>query len=152
MRITSTILLGLGLLLIGSGQALADQNSRQFGDYTVYYNTLSTDILPAEVASAYGITRSRNRAMLNITLVETAEDGGHGIPVRARVNAATVHTLTNRYREITMQEITDGDAVYYIGTFPVRDEDRFQFQINIEPRGTELSWQLRFDRQFHVDD
>ena len=152
MRITITFLLGLGLLLASTGQLMANDTSKQFGDYTVHYNTLSTDMLPAEVASAYGITRSRNRAMLNITVVETAEDGGPGTPVRARVNAATVHTLTNRYREITMQEITDGDAVYYIGTFPIRDQDRFQFQVNIEPRGTEQSWQLRFDRQFHVGD
>lgn len=154
MRITAnTVILGLALLLASAGPATAEENNaRQFGEYTVHYNTLSTDMLPAEVASAYAITRSRNRGMLNITVVEDAEAGGPGTPIRARVTAATVHTLTNRYREVSMREITDGEAVYYIGTFPIRDEDRFQFQVNVQPRDSEQSWQLRFDKQFYVND
>ncbi len=141
------------LMLAMTTTSSANDNVRQFGDYTVHYNTLTTDMLPAEVASAHGITRSRNRGLLNIAILRDEEhsDEARGEAARARVNAATI-TLTGRYRSVSMQEIMDGDAVYYIGTFPIRDEEVLDFQVNIEPRGTEQSYQLTFRKTFYVSE
>ena len=51
-----------------------NENYKDFGDYVVHFNALSTADLPAEVARGYGITRSKNRAMLNVSIIRKEED------------------------------------------------------------------------------
>ena len=49
--------------------ATAEQ-SDFFGDYTVHYNALPTDVLQPAVARSYGITRSKNRVLLNVSALK----------------------------------------------------------------------------------
>ena len=46
----------------------AGANSTQVGDLHVYYNALPSTELTPEVARQYGITRSANRALLNVSV------------------------------------------------------------------------------------
>ena len=39
------------------------------GDHVVHFSAQSTDQLPPEVARAYNIVRSKNRAMLNVSII-----------------------------------------------------------------------------------
>ncbi|MYF70586.1 MAG: DUF4426 domain-containing protein, partial [Proteobacteria bacterium] len=54
---------------------------QEFGDYTLHFNALTTDQLPAEVAQRHGIVRSGNRAMLHVSILRKRE-GAVGEPVR----------------------------------------------------------------------
>ena len=53
------------------------QQAQDFGDYVVHYNALNTNLIPPQVAQSYGIQRSPNRALINITGHPGCRDG-HG--------------------------------------------------------------------------
>ena len=46
----------------------ATEGSKDFGDYVVYFNAIKTDQLSPDIAREYGIGRSKDRAMLNVSI------------------------------------------------------------------------------------
>ncbi len=88
----------LVLSIVGvSNQSLAEQ-SLDLDEYVIHYNALSTTLIPIQMAQAYSIQRSSNRAMLNITVLKKVENAP-GIPVDADVKASAVN-LSGQRRNI----------------------------------------------------
>ena len=126
----------------------ATESFRDFGEYSVHVNALVTDQLSAEVASQYGITRSSSRAMLNVSVVRTQpQDGQTGMHADISVTAAN---LSAQIRNLTMREIAEGTAVYYIGETPITNAETLIFTINVTPEG-ESPQTLRYMQQVYVD-
>jgi hypothetical protein len=123
------------------GDSFAD-----IGDHVVHFSAMSTDQIPPEVAKAYSIVRSKNRAMLNVSVVEQSSGKG----VAALVTVKTVN-LTGQLKNITMRKITEGDAIYYIGESPVANRETLVFDISVTPEGADEPSELRFQRQFYSD-
>ncbi len=120
------------------------------GDYVIHYNSLTTDVLTPEVARAYGITRSQNRAMLNITVMKKRGEGQLPEPSLAEVDASATN-LTGQRRELEMRLIEEQDAKYYVGFVRVTDEETFDFKVHVTPPGVERPIEIVFRRQFFVD-
>jgi hypothetical protein len=139
-------------LLLASLSAQAQQ-FEDMGDYHVHYSAMNTRMLPAEVARAYGIQRSGSRAMINITVLSAAEgEDGLKAPVRAQVNASAVN-LTGQMRDIELQEITEEDAIYYIGTFRIANEETLTFNIEVRPEGSQQAPEsFSFQQKFYVEE
>lgn len=144
--------LGIGLLWVmiaGSGDAVAQQ-SEDLGDYVVHYNALNTDQIPPQMAQAYGIRRSSNQAMLNVTVLKKGEDNTE-TPMHAQVSAHTVN-LTGQRRNLKIREIDDaGGGVYYIATFPVYNQETISFNVNIGIEGLEEPALIKFRKQFYTE-
>jgi len=140
------ILAGVLLLYPLSGMA---ENSKEFGQYVIHYNALATDVLPPEVARQYHITRSRNRGMINITVLKKIL-GSPGQPVHARVDV-TAQNLAGQIRRIQTREIRDGNAIYYIGDFGVAHEETLKFTVQARPQGTQESVEVRFSQDFYTN-
>ena len=130
--IKTAALLLIGLLLGTAGSALADQ-SKDFGDFVVHYNALSTDFLNPTTAKAYDIKRSKNRAMLTVTVLKK-NMGLAGQPVKASVNARAVN-LNHQVKSLKMREIVDAGAIYYIADFRVANRETLDFTIEATPQG-----------------
>lgn len=116
------------------------------GDHVVHFSAQSTDLLPPEIARAYSIVRSKNRAMLNVSVIEAATES----PVTADVIVKTVN-LTGQLKNVTMRKIEEGDAIYYIGETPVANQETLIFDISVRPDGVERASNVRFKRQFYTD-
>lgn len=148
MRAVKTLALAIVIVVASfSGQARAEQ-SEDFGDYVVHYNTLNTDFLAPEVARSYGITRSGNRAILTVTVLK--KDLGLGaVPVKAQIQAGAIN-LSNQVKAMSMREITDGKAIYYVGEFPISNEEtlNFDLQITTDEGGSHA---LAFRQQFFTN-
>ena len=127
----------------------ATATSQDFGDYVVHVNALPTDELTAEVAKAYGIVRSKNRAMLNVSVIQKAE-GTIGTPIAGEVNASATN-LTGQLKNLTLRQINEGDAIYFIGEVPVANGETLIFSIEGEPQGDHSPFALRFQKQFYTD-
>ena len=145
MRIPALVT-AIALLISSSTYA---QQAVEFNDYTVHYNAISTAQLQAQVAQAYGIKRSSNRAMLNITILKSSAEG----PQAARgVLKATARNLTGQTRQIDMREINEsGEAIYYIGEFRVNNMETFDFMIDVRPEGSAQLLEVRFRQQFYTE-
>lgn len=151
-RVITSLLL-MSLLL--AAPTLYAQQFKRFGKYEVHYNALTTDQLPAAVAQGYGITRSPSRGMVNITVLEMASPDATGpatgTPIHADVTVAAVN-LTGQLREIPMRVITEpGDAVYYIGDFPVHNLETYTFKVAVSVDAEAEPFELEFRQQFFTE-
>ena len=124
----------------------AEATSIDIGDHVVHFSAQSTDQLPPEVARAYDIVRSKNRAMLNVSVLRKADNTS----VTADVTVKTVN-LTGQLKNITMRIINEQDAIYYIGEVPVANRETLIFDIRVIPQGVESASDVRFKRQFFTD-
>jgi len=128
--------------------AVTAESSKDFGEYVIHYNALATDVLPPEVARQYHITRSRNRGMINITVLKKIL-GSPGQPVHAQV-AVTARNLVGQSRAINIREIRDGNAIYYIGEFGVANEETLKFDVRARPQGSQESVEAQFSQDFYT--
>jgi len=156
--ITRKILIALSLLSLvsacgGPGESAdvpeaqpAGSTSADIGDYVVHFSAQSTDQLPPDVAVAYAIVRSKNRAMLNVSVLQESDHTA----VSAVVTVKTVN-LTGQLKNITMRQINEGDAIYYIGEVAIANRETLIFDISVTPEGTNQASDVRFKRQFFTD-
>lgn len=141
-------LLALGLLFAQAGQAA---QFKTFGDYVVHYNALSTEMLTPEVAKANNIMRSKNRALLNISVRKKAGESeltDHA--VAAEVKASAVN-LSRQLKDVKMQEVREGGAIYYLGVFTITDKETFDFTITVKPEFNGEPYTFQFQQQFFVN-
>ena len=124
----------------------AGASSADIGDHVVHFSAQTTDQLPPDVARAYNIVRSPNRAMLNVSVLR-ADDN---TPVEASVAVKTVNP-TGQLKNVTMRQINEQDAIYYIGETAVANRETLIFDITVMPDGAETSSEVRFKRQFYTD-
>jgi hypothetical protein len=141
----TSLLAGLLLLLPLTTSA---ENSKTVGQYVIHYNALATDVLPPEVARQYHITRSRNRGMINITVLKKIL-GSPGQPVHAQIEVSA-RNLAGQGRAINTREIRDGNAIYYIGEFSVANEETLKFKVQARPEGSQENVQVEFSQDFYT--
>jgi hypothetical protein len=124
----------------------AGATSENIGEHVVHFSAQTTDQLPPEVARAYNIVRSKNRAMLNVSILRTSDN----VAVEADVAVKAVN-LTGQLKSITMRQIDEQDAIYYIGEVAVANRETLIFDISIAPEGVATPSEVRFKRQFFTD-
>lgn len=124
----------------------AGSSSADIGDHVVHFSAQSTDQLPPEVARAYNIVRSKNRAMLNVSVIREADSTA----VTANVTVKTVN-LTGQLKNVTMRQIDEQEAIYYIGEVAVANRETLIFDISVTPDGASSPSEVRFKRQFFTD-
>ncbi len=157
MFASRAITVSLGLLALVScggpgGSATVPQaepagaSSRDIGEHVVHFSAQLTDQLPADIAQIYNIVRSKNRAMLNVSVIEE----GTGSPVTAMVTVKT-QNLTGQLKTVTMREIREQEAIYYIGETPVANRETLIFDISVVPEGKTSASDVRFKREFYTD-
>lgn len=142
----------LGSFLLASAGLAQAGGTEDFGDYRVHYNALATDQLPPEVASVYNIVRSRNRAMLNVSVTRDVP-GTIGESVQAKVDV-TASNLTGQVKDLRLRKIEEkGDwpAFYYIGEVSVADGETLKFDIKVTPEGSDETYEITFQQRFYTN-
>ncbi|MGB5332537.1 MAG: DUF4426 domain-containing protein [Woeseiaceae bacterium] len=124
----------------------AGATSADIGAHVVHFSAQSTDELPPEIAKAYNILRSKSRAMLNVSVIRKADK----VPVAADVKVKTVN-LAGQLKNVSMRQIKEQEAIYYIGETAVANEETLVFDITVMPDGEQQSSNVRFKRQFYTN-
>ncbi|MBT5861950.1 MAG: DUF4426 domain-containing protein [Gammaproteobacteria bacterium] len=127
----------------------AGATSADIGNHIIYFSAQSTDQLLPAVAREYDIVRSKNRAMLNVSIIRESDN----LPVMAEVIVKAVN-LAGQLKNITMRKIEEPDdviAIYYIGDTTVANREVLVFDIGIKPEGEDAPSTVRFERQFYSD-
>ncbi len=128
----------------------ATESYKVFGDYVVHFNAVPTVDLSPEIADEYDIIRSNNRILLNVSMLRSAEIG-FGTAVTGTVEA-TAANLTGQLRTLLTQEITEGEAIYYIAETQIEDGETLIFTIDATPDGLTEPLRVRFQKRFFVDE
>jgi len=120
---------------------------QEFGDYIIYYNALSADMLPESVAKQYGFVHSAHTGLLNIAV---QKKGSTPLPqaVAAQITG-TATPLLGQALPIRFREIKEDDGtVYYLGEFPVSARDTYRLTLSIIPAGREQPYELKFSKEY----
>ena len=146
MSVTTRLIAAFALLLAMTPFAVHAEQSQSFGDYVIHYNAFATGELSPAIAKTYGITRSKNRALLNVTVLKKML-GTTGQPVTATVKA-TAANMSRQLQTLDPREVHEGNAIYYLSEVNVNDQDTMEFNIDVTPTGHDQTAHIQFRQQF----
>ncbi|SRR5690606_1549467 len=126
----------------------ADQTFKEQGDFEVHFNAVRTDQLTPEVARAYGIQRSTNRVMLNVTILKREGANAPRKPVEGTVQV-DAYNLNGQLKNLQMRRVTEGEAIYYIGEVSIAGSEILVFDISVTPNGETTPIEVKLKREFH---
>lgn len=117
------IFLAACLSLLLSNPVFAEQKYSS-GDLDIHYIVFNSSFLQPNVAKASGLERSKNVAILNVSLVRNGQ--GEKADVQGNMT-----NLLGQTRTLSFKEIDEGNAVYYIAQFPIDGREMLRFALNI---------------------
>lgn len=144
-RLTTAVVLLCTLFI--SGVASAEQK-KVFGEYEIHYSVLNSTFLTADVAKSYGITRGKNRAIVNIAVRKKLEDGGTRAQ-RARVSGTSFDLI--HQEPLEFHEVDERDAIYYIAELRFDDRETVDFRIEVQADPNRGPFKLNFNKTLYVD-
>ena len=122
----------------------------EFGQYAVHVNAMTTDSLLPDVAKNYGIVRSGSQGLVNLVILRNSQDVGVSQPISGKVTSS-VANLTGQVKQMDLQEIRDGESIYYIGVVSVNDRETINFDFDIRPEGSNQNLAVRYSYQFYTN-
>jgi len=133
-------------LMLFITSAVAEQK-QQVGNYDIHYMALGSTFITPAIAKTYGIERSQYNGIINITVLDTSQQGNPAVAVEI---SGIANNLLDARMDLNFKEIREGDAIYYIAQVPYRDNQEINFTIAIK-HGNKLNTALKFKQKFYVD-
>jgi len=127
----------------------ATESAKDFGDYVLYFNALITDQLTPDIAREYGIVRSKNRAMLNVSIHRKLADG-RTEAVMGAVSASAIN-LNGQLETMTLRMIQEETAIYYVGELAISDGEVLIYTVDATPSNEASRFTVRFKKQFFIE-
>ena len=128
----------------------ATESTKEFGEYVLFFNALNTDQLSPDIAREYGIVRSKSRALLNVS-IHRKLDGGRTEAVTGLVSASAIN-LNGQLMTMTLREIREDAAIYYIGELAITNGEVLIYTIDATPSNETSVFTVRFKKQFFVEE
>jgi hypothetical protein len=129
----------------------ATESTKDFGEYVLYFNALNTDQLSSDIAREYGIVRAKSRALLNVSIHRNLANG-QTEAVTGAVSASAIN-LNGQLKTMTLREIREDTAIYYIGELGITDGEVLIYTIEATPTNDpSRGFTVRFKKQFFVED
>jgi hypothetical protein len=122
-------------------------SDKDFGDYIVHCNAISTQQLLPAVAKQYGIERSAKRGLLNISVESTT---GPAHTVSADVTA-TVGDLTGHNKPINVRETSENGDIDYLAEFPLDGSGTYVFTVKVTPASRQQPFVMKCTQDFLAD-
>lgn len=112
----------------------------RMGEYEVHYIMIPTMDLNAEIADRYNLVRAKDRALINISVID-----GAGKAHTATVSGRSRNLLEQSQR-LSFEEIREGHAIYYLGILRHADEEHHRIAIDVataDGQSTQIKWQQK---------
>lgn len=130
------------------------QTSQKFGAYTVHYNVFNSKNIPAEVTKIYQLERSKDIALINISLTKT-ENGATSLGLPAKVSAKAINLLQQskilEFKEIKEADNNGTGATYYLAPFRHTNEEDIRFEVSVLPEGESKPLVVVFTRRLFTE-
>ncbi len=133
----------LGLMLLFSA-AQADQKVT-FNGYELHYIAFNSTMLTPEIAGQYDLTRSGQRALLNLSVLKQRRNDV-AVPVPGAEVSVRVRNLLGQSNRLEMRVIEEQNARYFIGSVPFDDREVLWFDIVVSIPG-ERDFEYSFSQE-----
>jgi hypothetical protein len=145
MPFTTRLIAALAMLMVTPLLVHAEQ-SQSMGNYVIHYNAFATGDLSPGIAKNYGITRSKNRALLNVTVLKKVL-GTPGQPVTAQLKVSAVN-LSRQMQVLEPREVHESNAIYYLMEFTIADQEIIDLTIDVTPEHQSETAHIKLRQQF----
>ena len=119
-------------------------------DVTVHYSLVNSSVIEPKISTLYNLKRSKNRALLNISVVKNLDQKnsrqGNVKGLTANIFGQAV-TLVGQLKKLDFKEIKEENAVYYIATFPISNGERLSFDLQVQPNKVGKLIPIKFKQQ-----
>jgi len=139
----------LSLLLLLCGWNVRAEQFVEDDAYVVHYSAFNSTMLQPEVAKAYDLMRSRQRAVMNIAVQRKMPDGSRKA-VMAQLKGYT-GALGGSERPLDFKVVSEGDAIYYLAEFLIGNGEKLNFDIAVQPTPQTNPIKIKFSQQFFQD-
>lgn len=136
----------LFLTLAFVGNVSAEQKQK-VGNFDIHYVALGSTFLTPSIAKSYGIKRSSYTGIINVSVLDTSQEGNP--PVAVEISGIANNLLDARMN-LKFREIREGKAIYYVAEVPYRDDQEINFKLAIK-YSNKLNTQLKFKQKFYVE-
>ena len=143
----SALLIAVTTLLMAF--AANGEQQKTFGPYQVHYSVLNTTFITPDVAKNYGITRGKNRALVNIAVRKSQADGSSTAKKAIITGSSSdlIHTT-----ELAFKEINEQDAIYYLAELRFNHQEMRVFTIKVQPDPNIAPYTLKFQKTLYVNE
>ena len=147
MKILTTTIMTCLLMFAQTGWA---EQKVKAGHYELHYNTFPSTFLAKEIANTYQIVRSKNRGIISVSVLNTRNTPATAVEANVDIQA---NNLLNQNKEIKLFKIVEeNEAVYYLGTFALNNQEDVNFNITAKPIADEdIELNVKFSREFFTD-
>jgi hypothetical protein len=111
--------------------------------YTIRCSTIRSTELPDEVLNRYAVVAEDAIGVLSCVVQEPQADGTYR-NTRADVTA-NVTNLVGMVQGSPVREVLQGDAVTYIATYQIPNDNPLTFDLVIEPAGAPIPLSIEFE-------
>lgn len=145
MRRSLVTTIALALLAMALAlPAFADNSTRADG-FVVHHNAVPSTSLTPDVARQYGITRSANRALVNISVRQGEPGADRAVQSTVKLVATN---LNGQRQDLRAREVREGDAVYYLAEARITGNDTLNFELEVTPEGAAAPIKASFRQEF----
>lgn len=130
------------VVLLLTGSSTQAEIKKTLGKWDVHYIAFNSTFLTPEVAKAYGIVRSENNTLINISII----DRQSGEAQHAQLSGFA-RNLIGTTINLDFKEVKEGEAIYYLATLSTSDEEHFRFVIDIQQGRNQQ--QLKFEQKVY---
>ncbi|EWH12219.1 hypothetical protein DS2_00820 [Catenovulum agarivorans DS-2] len=132
---------------IDDGKGGANPNMTEIGSWQIHHIAFPSTFIQAETAKAIGLDRRGNYGLLNISILDLANNKA---PLKLKVTGYAQNLVGHR-KDLEFKEVDEGNAVYYLAQVRHANEETFRFYITIKDPKTGHSEQFRFQQKMWVD-
>ena len=138
----------LSVLFVTSVFMLSAQaeNMKKIEHLNVHYIAFGATFLTPKIAKAYNIERSRYNGVINISVLNNKEKNK---PAKHVSISGKARNDLGQIKSLDFEEVTEGDAIYYLAQVTYSDEETYYFDITINDGTGNKS--LKFKQKFYVD-
>ena len=135
-----------GLLLVSLILPSHAEQAIQSQSYDIHYNAFNTMIVPPKVAQTYGFTRARNRALLNISIIDNTTKE----PLPAMVTGTRTN-IVGQLMKLEFIKVKEQNAIYYIAPLRFTEGEMWRFEVQIQPDLKSDAIPLKFSQSFYLE-
>lgn len=122
------------------------ENMKKLGSMNVHYMAIGSTFFTPEIATAYGITRSRYNGLINIAVLDNTKENK---PAKTVSITGQAKNNLGQFKDIEFSEVKEGEAIYYLAQVNYSHEETLHFSLMIND-GKEVQ-QLKFSQTFYAD-
>lgn len=135
-----------GLLLATLSVSSHAEQAIHSAKYDIHYNAFNTMMVQPDVAQRYGFIRARNRALLNISIIDRAS-----LKSLPAVVTGTRTNIVGQVLRLKFVQIKEENAIYYIAQLRFTEEESWRFELQVQPDLNAPAIPLKFSQTFYLE-